>query len=45
MGMKSEDEIRDLVKRMDGHAVFIKDDFRRYGFDNFLAALGWVLND
>ncbi len=41
--MKDETKIRELLYGMEEHAHFIKDDFQRHGFDNFQAALEWVL--
>lgn len=41
--MKDEKKIRELLEGMRHHAYFIRDDFQRHGFDNFQAALEWVL--
>jgi len=41
--MKDEKKIRDLLEGMKEHQHLIRDDFQRYGFDNFLIALEWVL--
>ena len=43
--MKSEKEIRMLLEGMYKHQKYIKDDFQRFGFDNFKSALEYVLDD
>lgn len=43
--MRSEEEIKRLEKGMDEHKNYIRDDFQRFGFDNFQSALRWVLGE
>jgi hypothetical protein len=35
--MKNEEDIRNLLEGMNKHQKYIKDDYQRYGFDNFRA--------
>jgi len=43
--MRDEGEIRKLLAGMYRYAHFIKDDFQRFGFDNFMSALEYVLGE
>ena len=43
--MRSEKEIRELLEGMYKHQQYVKDDFQRFGFDNFKSALEYVLDD
>ncbi len=43
--MKDEKSIRKTLEGMKQHQHFIKDDYQRYGFDNFRAGLEYCLDD
>ena len=43
--MKSEEKIKELYEGMEKHKHYIKDDFHRFGYDNFMSALWWVLQE
>ena len=43
--MRDEQSIRDLLAGMYKHSKYIRDDFQRFGFDNFMSALEYVLDE
>lgn len=43
--LKDEKHIRNFLNEMKHHAHFIRDDFQRHGYDNFMSALEYCLGD
>lgn len=43
--MKSEIKIRQILDGMKKHQHYIRDDYQRFGYDNFMSALEFVLGD
>ena len=42
--LRSEDEIKGLLEGMKMYSDAITDDMQRFGYENFMSALSWVLN-